>query len=44
MLPFVRVCVFVFFIAVILHSDFFAGKRISHLASESYYSSNNYIR
>ncbi len=39
------VCVVVFFfITVILHSDFFAGKRISPLATESYNSSINYNR
>lgn len=38
-------CVYVcFFITVILHSDFFAGKRISSLATESYNSSINYNR
>lgn len=40
MLP--SMCVF-FFITVTFHSDFFAGKR-STLATESYNSSNNYIR
>ena len=40
------VCVLLifFFIAVILHYDFFAGKRISPLATESYNSSINYNR
>lgn len=41
------VCVvdfFFFFITVILHYDFFAGKRISPLATESYNSSINYNR
>lgn len=33
-----------FLITVILHSDFFAGKRISALATESYNSSVNYSR
>lgn len=33
-----------FLITVILHSDFFAGKRISALATESYNSSVNYNR
>lgn len=37
-------CVCFFFITVILHSDFFAGKRISPLAKESYNSSINYNR
>lgn len=42
------VCVFLFFVCffrtVILYSDFFAGKRISPLATESYNSSINYNR
>lgn len=41
----VSCCFFLFFlITVILHSDFFAGKRISALATESYNSSVNYNR
>lgn len=39
----VYVCV-VFLITVILHSDFFAGKRIIPLATKSYNSSINYNR
>lgn len=34
----------VIFVTVILHSDFFAGKRISPIATESYNSSINYNR